>query len=209
MTREPPRTVVAFDFDGTITRHDTMLPFLGRTLGWGQMSAALMAQSVGITLAVIGVRSRDAAKERLLRRLLAGRPVGPLEQAAESFADYLLADRLRRDTLDRIRSHRAAGHELVVVSAAPDLWVSPLAARLGFTATLATRLEIGPDGRLTGGLLGLNCRGAEKVRRLQEWVGDETPIAAAYGDSSGDREMIAFAGEGGLRLNREWVRRRG
>lgn len=208
MTERPRRTVAAFDFDGTITRGDTLLAFLGASLGWRPVAGALVAQCLAITRAVVGGRSRDAAKEALLRRLLAGRPLAPLEQAAETFADHLLAGRLRQDTLGRIAAHRAAGHELVVVSASPELWVAPVARRLDFTATLATRLEVGSDGCLTGGLVGRNCRGPEKVRRLREWLGDDEPIVVAYGDSAGDKEMLAFAGEGGLRLNREGRRRR-
>jgi len=208
VTERPGRTVAAFDFDGTITRSDTMLVFLVRSLGWRPVVAALVTQSPSITRAVVGGASRDTAKEALFRRLLAGRPLAPLEEAAEAFADHLLAGRLRQDTLERISDHRTAGHELVVVSASPELWVGPVARRLGFTATLATRLEVGSDGCLTGGLVGRNCRGPEKVQRLREWLGDDEATLLAYGDSAGDSEMLAFAGEGGLRLHRERGRRR-
>jgi phosphatidylglycerophosphatase C len=56
---------------------------------------------------------------------------------------------------------------------------------------------VGPDGRLTGELAGANVRSAEKVRRLEAWIagstlGDEA-IVWAYGDSAGDRELLARA----------------
>jgi len=208
MTEQAQRTVAAFDFDGTITRRDTMLPFLSHTVGWAPTATALAAISVpGIRVAV-GRGSRQAAKEALFGRLLTGRPLASLEQAAESFADRLVTDGLRRDTLDRVQAHAAAGHELVVVSASPELWVAPVARRLGFTTVLATRLEVDAAGYLTGRLVGRNCRGPEKVSRLRGWLGDETPLVLAYGDSRGDREMLAFAGEGGLLLSRETRRRR-
>ena len=208
MTEQAQRTVAAFDFDGTITRHDTMLPYLSHTVGWAPTAAAIAALCVPIARAGVDRQARDWAKEALLGRLLGGRSLASLQQAAESFADGLVAGGLRRDTLDRIQTDAAAGHELVVVSASPELWVAPVARRLGFAAVVATRLEVGPDGRLTGALLGRNCRGPEKVVRLQEWLGDEAALVLAYGDSRGDREMLAFAGEGGLLLNREARRRR-
>ena len=65
---------------------------------------------------------------------------------------------------------------------------------------LATRLAVGADGRLTGELDGANCRGPEKVRRLHEWLdtahgGRSAVEVVAYGDSPGDREMLADADE--------------
>jgi phosphatidylglycerophosphatase C len=199
---EQVRTVAAFDFDGTITRSDTLIPFLRRSVGSARTARALLALSVRITRSMAGAGSRDAAKEELLRRLLAGQPVAALEAVAESFADHLVAYGLRSETLERIAFHHAAGHELVVVSASPEIYVAPVARRLGFTAALGTRLEVGPDGRLTGRLVGPNCRGPEKVRRLEEWLGEEACTVVAYGDSRGDRELLAFAGDGAVRMAR-------
>ena len=197
---EQVRTVAAFDFDGTITRHDTLVPFLQRSAGRARTARALLALSVRVTASMAGVGSRDAAKEELLRRLLAGEAVAALEEVAEAFADHVVAHRLRPETLEHVERHRAAGHELVVVSASPELYVAPVARRLRFAAALGTRLEVGPDGRLTGRLVGQNCRGPEKVRRLTEWLSDDTCAVVAYGDSRGDRELLALAGEEGVRM---------
>jgi len=200
--------VAAFDFDGTITRHDTLLPFLVHLLGRRRTARGLAMLSTQVPRAMAGGASRDVLKQNLLYHLLVGQDAEAARRAAESFADHLLAGRLRTDSLERIRSHQAAGHELVMVSASPELYVAPIAGRLGFSGALATRLEVGPDGRLTGRLAGQNCRGPEKVRRLQEWLGKDTPVILAYGDSRGDREMLAFAGEGGTWLKRPTLLRR-
>ena len=198
------RLVAVFDFDGTITRWDTLLPFLRRAAGSARTARALLATALHVVRSAAGGRSRDAAKEDLLGRLLAGLPAPVAEDAAEAFADHLVARRLRVDTLRRMESHRAAGHEVVIVSASPELYVAPVARRLGVDAALGTRLAVGPDGCLTGRLVGRNCRGAEKVRRLQEWLGGPVRVVAAYGDSRGDRELLAMAGDGAV-----WLGRRG
>lgn len=205
---EQVRTVAAFDFDGTVTRSDTLIPFLRRSAGSIRTARALLALSVRITRSMAGAGSRDEAKEELLRRLLAGQPVAALEAEAESFADHVVGHGLRRETLERIEFHRAAGHELVLVSASPELYVAPVARRLGFAAALGTRLEVGPDGRLTGRLVGRNCRGPEKVRRLEEWLGEDACTVVAYGDSRGDRELLAFAGDRAVWMNRRRRARR-
>ena len=186
---DTPAGLAAFDFDGTISRRDTLLPFLQRLCG---------AQRVFRALARAAGRSRfdrNAWKDGVLVHLLAGRALAEVEEAGAEYAAFLHADgRLRPGALERIRAHRAAGHEVVVVSASPEVYLAPLGERLGVDAVLATRLEVTDDGVLTGRMLGLNCRGPEKVARLDGWLAGRTPRRVwAYGDSAGDRELLARA----------------
>ena len=58
---------------------------------------------------------------------------------------------------------------------------------------LCTTLGVDADGILTGRLEGGNVRGPEKVRRVQEWLGAGPVELWAYGDSGGDRELLALA----------------
>jgi phosphatidylglycerophosphatase C len=189
------RVVAAFDFDGTITRRDTLVPFLAYACGRARVAAALAAVAPRLTLAVAGRGSRDDAKVALLEHVVAGRDAGEIAAAGRAFADRLAQDdrRLRADVLERVRWHREAGHELVLVSASLTTYLDPLAPRLGFDTVLATTLEVAPDGRLTGRLVGLNCRGAEKVARLDAWLAGSACTLWAYGDSSGDDELLARA----------------
>jgi phosphatidylglycerophosphatase C len=132
-------------------------------------------------------------KEQLTTRLLAGYPGADLAAAGRRYADHL-ATHLRPDVVERLDFHRSAGHELVLISASPTVYLDPLGTQLGFTAVIATRLEIGSDGNVTGRLDGGNCRGEEKVIRLRAWLGARVPVEVwAYGDSSGDDELLAFA----------------
>lgn len=183
---EDARTVAVFDFDGTLTRRDTLLPFLRRTRGGPRTSIALLATSLLL------LRDRDAAKEGLLRRLLAGADVDELHTAATVFADVVVERSLRPSMLERVEAHKADGHELVIVTASPELYVGPIGERLGFDAVLGTRLETDGNGHLTGRLQGRNCRGVEKVERLRAWLGSDAELYA-YGDSSGDRALWQFA----------------
>lgn len=190
------RTVVALDLDGTLTRSDTLLPFLWRACGRRRTAAALVAHSFLIVGSMTGIASRHDAKERLLARLLRGRSVSDLEEAADVFADAVMATGMRAEMLERIERHRRQGHELVIVSASPELYVESLGRRLGVDAVIGTRLEVDEAGCLTGRLEGLNCRGPEKVARLRTWLGDNGTVAWAYGNSGGDRELLALARHG-------------
>ena len=184
--------VAAFDLDGTLTRRDTLLPFLQRLCGTTAVMRALMPEWSAVPAVAMGTIDRDTTKARVLARLLTGWVATDIVDAAEDYAEHVVTARLRADTISRVTWHREQGHRLVIVSASPDLYVGPVAAALGFEAALATRLEVA-DGRLTGRLVGNNVRGAEKVRRLKAHFGDGPMTLWAYGDSSGDRELLAAA----------------
>ena len=188
----PEAGLAAFDFDGTISRRDTFLPFLQRVCGAQRVFRAL-ARSLGSSRL-----DRDAWKDAVLVRLLAGRPVDEIEAAGREYARFLADDgRLRADALERVAEHQRRGHAVVVVSASPEVYLGPLGERLGTDAVLATRLEVGDDGLLTGRMLGPNCRGPEKVSRLDAWLdGRRCGPLWAYGDSSGDRELLLRADVG-------------
>ena len=85
----------------------------------------------------------------------------------------------------------------MIVSASFELYVEPLGSLLGVDGVLATRL-VTDAGRFTGDLDGPNCRGPEKVQRLHAWLdqhhgGRAAVELVAYGDSPGDRELLADA----------------
>jgi HAD superfamily hydrolase (TIGR01490 family) len=185
--------VAAFDFDGTISHRDSLLPFLVSVRGPVAVGLALFRIAPQLACMAVGRGDRDATKERLVGKLLTGHPADELREAGRRHASALV-HRLRPATLERIRWHREQGHELVMISASPSVYLEPLAAELGFDAVLATRLQDDGAGRLTGRLEGGNVRGAAKVSRLEGWLGGREPAALwAYGDSSGDRELLARA----------------
>lgn len=105
-------------------------------------------------------------------------------------------------TSDSLRDfvHYTVGRgRLVLVSASPALYLRHWAADAGFDAVLATEIEF-RDGGFSGSFTSPNCWGAEKVRRLQHWFASDPPdVLYAYGDSLGDREMLALADHAWLR----------
>ena len=190
------RTVAAFDFDGTLVPGDSLLPFVWRAAGPKRFSHAVARHGLRTALAAgARVGSRDAAKAAFVSTALRGLPVSEVVAAGVAFS-HRLEDKVHPAALDRIAWHRARGDELVLISASLLVYLEPLAQRLGFDAVLATGLETGQDGLLTGALDGLNVRGAEKVARLERWL-DGCPCELwAYGDSPGDNELLARADHG-------------
>ena len=84
---------------------------------------------------------------------------------------------------------------VVIVSASIENWVTPFFSDQPSIKVLGTQIEV-VDGRLTGRFLSANCYGQEKVNRLlSEYPDRKAYHLTAFGDSSGDRELLAFADE--------------
>ncbi|MSO79810.1 MAG: HAD-IB family hydrolase [Acidimicrobiia bacterium] len=188
----PVRRVAAFDFDRTLTTSDTLVPFLRAVVGTRDLALAAIINAPRFALAMLNDRCRDAAKAAVFRRVLAGRAEAGLRTFGERYADAIVTHRLRSGMPERIEWHRGQGHEIVIVSASPTLYLDAVGRRLGLDAVIATELEVGSDGCLTGEIVGANVRRAEKVRRLEAWLGGDAEIWA-YGDSTGDRELLERA----------------
>jgi len=192
---EPTQTdvVAAFDFDGTISTGDSLQYFLRRVLGWPRYLLALLLAAPWLLACALHLIDRHQAKQRLLRVSLGGTTVTQAQGWAADFIAHALPGLLRPEMLARVAWHQAQGHRTVLVSASPSLYLQPWAAQMGFEAALCTELQ-SVDGRYTGRLATRNCWGPEKVRRLEAWWGASAPARMyAYGDSRGDREMLARA----------------
>lgn len=187
-------SVAAFDFDGTLVRGDSLRPFMIALLGPAGFTAAL-TRAVPRMGWAYRRGGRDQAKAALLARALAGVDAERARQVGVRFG-ATLAGRVKPPLLERITWHRAQGHRLILVSASLDLYLDEFGRRTGFDRVIATRLATsvdGPGAVLTGALLGANVRAGEKETRLRAELGPGPVELWAYGDSAGDREMLAMA----------------
>jgi phosphatidylglycerophosphatase C len=191
--------VVAFDFDGTLTVRDSFNAFLI----WrrGPLRAAITATTLlPAAIAYLFHRDRGRLKSALVSAFLGGETLEAASQDATRFATTRGMGLLRPDALARWRKWRKEGACLIIVTASPEFLVKPFADKLAADQLLATRLGVDSFGRFTGVLEGRNCRGPEKVARLKALFGPCLDLEAAYGDTSGDTEMLAASRHPGFRV---------
>lgn len=207
--------LVAFDFDGTLTRVDTSVPFLRHALGPRATLSAGLRTLPGLPGAVreaaegartggdglgrggagrLWGRLEARVHARLLETGLAGRSRAWLADVGRRFAAEALPALLRPDALRRVEAHRRRGHRVALVSASLEVYLAPWGAPRGIDPVVGTRLAFDDDDRCTGRLEGRPCWGAEKIRRLEAAVG---PLPGwtlvAYGDSAGDGDLLDAA----------------
>lgn len=187
--------VAAFDFDGTITTKDTLVTFLefleGRIGCWKKLT--VMAPTfAGFA---VGLIPRQEVKEAIIRSFFRPYPYDVVQFHGDEFArSEALAKLMRKEALERIAWHHEQNHRLVLVSAGIGPYIIPWGLLHGFDDILCSELEVVGTQEITGKLVGKNCRGAEKVKRLEELLGPRDQyILYAYGNSDGDKEMLEYA----------------
>ena len=198
MEEQKPITIAAFDFDGTITQTDSMFGFVRYVSGKWRYRLGL------IWLGPLFIKYRykwitpHRAKEVFLSHYLGGKTDEELKTLGEKFSREIIPKILRPKAIEKLRWHQQEGHRCFVVTASMAYWIKPWALENGLEF-VGTRHEVA-NGVFTGKIDGKNCAGPEKVNRLLEILGNqEIEKSYAYGDTSGDKEMLEWADEGGYR----------
>lgn len=190
------KKIYAFDFDGTLTKRDTLIVFLLYAKGWKEFIKCF-AMHLHLLLAMkIGLADSGKVKERIFTHYFKGMQEKTFDELCHRFAESH-KHLLRSKGIQKINEALAEPDSTVmIVSASINNWVAPFFKDMHEIEIFCTRIETVND-IVTGRFLSANCRKAEKVRRILALHPDrKSYYLTAYGDSAGDIEMLNFADEG-------------
>ena len=193
------KSIAFFDFDGTITRKDTMIELIKFHKGTAGYFTGLALIAPWLVAMKLGIITNQQGKEKLLAHFFKGMTVNEFNKICEAFSQTVIPNLIRSDAWEAIQKHFAEGNEVVVVSASAENWVKPWCKKNNIEV-LASILDL-QDGKITGKLKGTNCNDEEKVNRiLLSYDPAMYKDIYAYGDSSGDKKMLEFATHGYYRM---------
>jgi phosphatidylglycerophosphatase C len=184
--------IAFFDFDGTITTRDSLLEFIKFSKGRPHFYLGFLLNSPWLLAYKVGLISNQAAKERIMRFFFGGMSMPAFQSLCDRFSAEVLPGLVRPKARMEIERLRALDTRIVIVSASPENWLSDFSKQSG-ADLIATRLATKGE-RITGRIEGLNCHGEEKVIRIKKaYRLSDYDERYAYGDSRGDRPMLALA----------------
>ncbi|MGJ0355679.1 HAD-IB family hydrolase [Aliarcobacter cryaerophilus] len=183
-----------FDFDGTITTDDSLLKFIRFVVGDRRFLLGLVVLSPMLVLYKLKLIPNYKAKQYMLSWFFKGMRKVDFLKVANEYSLVHIDKILRPKAIEKINWHKNQGHKVVVVSASIECWLRPWCEKNNLEL-IATKLEI-KDDIVTGKLLSKNCYGVEKVNRIKELYDLENfDYIYAYGDSSGDKQMLEISHE--------------
>ena len=185
------RKIVAFDFDGTLTTKDTLLAFIRDVHGTKAFLLGFLRYAPLLVLMKLRLYPNYQVKQKVFSYFFKGMTIGEFDKLCQHFA-ATHRHLLRPQGLATMEQVQADGAAVVIISASIDNWVQPFFPSV---KVLGTQIEV-KEGHLTGYFLTKNCYGQEKVNRLVDIYPNRADYhLTAYGDSRGDRELLAFADE--------------
>ncbi len=188
-----PTAFAFFDFDDTLAKGDSIFPFLLYCIKRGLApKRQLFKAAAGFLRWKIQPSSGRAVKEMTLN-FIQGRTAEEMDGIARDFFRDVQQKFFFEDAAPELFQLREQGAKIVVVSASSDLYMKVLPEFLPVDAVISTVCEV-QDGVYTG-KIGKNCKGDEKVRRINEWLtaqglSIDKAKSAGYGDSPSDAPMI-------------------
>jgi HAD superfamily hydrolase (TIGR01490 family) len=183
-----------FDFDGTITYRDSFRDFLQYAVKKPAYYLGLIALSPVLIAYMLGIVPNDVAKQKVFAHFFSGWTTEDFGTLAEKYSASEIDNIIRPEALKKIVWHQRQGHTVVVVSASIKQWLSHW-CRVQKVNLISTEIE-SQNEILTGQFRTPNCHGSEKVKRLKERFDfSRIDYIYAYGNSSGDKDMLALADE--------------
>jgi HAD superfamily hydrolase (TIGR01490 family) len=187
-------TIAAFDFDGTLTYRDTLIPYLAFCCGWPRLIWAGFKNLPALLGYMLGHIDRKQIKEIFLTELLKGLPISQLKESGTAFIHAHINSNLRPKGIERLKWHQSKGHRCILISANLNVNLEAWAKEMGFERLISSEVAADSAGNATGRLAGENCWGPEKRARLEKLLGSKSGyLLYAYGDSRGDQEMLELA----------------
>jgi HAD superfamily hydrolase (TIGR01490 family) len=132
-------------------------------------------------------------------RPLRERSVEALSDAQALFMQRVIEPALRDSARDLVRRHQAQGDRVALVTATNEFVTAPIAAAFGIPALIAVQLERDARGSITGRIRGTPSYREGKVRRVEDWLGEQGASwsdcgrITVYSDSLNDLPLLEIA----------------
>lgn len=188
------------DLDGTLIKGDSLRLFLRFSSGsqWGFLLRSVLSIPI-LILWKLGLVKTESAKGRLIYNFVGSIENNDFEQLGMDFSQRVLIPRIREFIKEKIETANASGGLSLIVSASPEQWVKPIAESLNALA-ISTRLSFN-SGRFEGKISGKNCKGVEKIHRIEQEVDiSQFKEIWVFGNSQGDLPMMQIG-------TRTWYKR--
>ena len=186
-----------FDLDQTLIPWDTQLLFCDFILKRMPLRRLYLLGLIPL-LPFYKILGAEGMK-RVFLNYLWGLDQPTLDELASEFVEQHFPDTFYPEIIELLEQQKQSGKITILTSASPEIWVKPIAEKLGFDHYFGTSVEITPRIRLFPDLPGGNNKGANKLRKMRHLLPfgfdstkDKIPNSHGFSDSHADLPMLSI-----------------
>lgn len=172
------KKIDVFDFDKTLYKKDSSVEFYLYCLSkYKKIIKYFPSQVFGFLLYKLKIKPKEYYKEKFFSFLKS------IEKPEDVVKDFWSSrkDDFRKEFIENSKKFK------IVISASPEFLLKDICTELGIDYCIASKVDIN-----TGKFLSKNCKGEEKVNRLNEYIQDYE-IENFYSDSLTDKYLARLA----------------
>ncbi|MBQ4811031.1 HAD-IB family hydrolase [Pseudoalteromonas luteoviolacea] len=186
------KALALFDFDGTITTEDCYTKFIFFATPKARLYIGYFLVLPIIALYKLGILPANKTRPILSKVAFWRRTENEVVEKARQYVEYVLPPLIRQEVLNKIKWHQTMDHDVYVVSASINPYLSIWCRQIGINL-LCSELEC-IDGEYTGNYILGDCSGVNKVKLLEMQINpSEYEHIYAYGDTEEDMAMLSIA----------------
>ncbi|MDD3341510.1 MAG: HAD-IB family phosphatase [Bacilli bacterium] len=174
------KKIDVYDFDGTIYKGDSSIDFMFFALGKNKKIWTLFFKYVWFTVLYMLHRISSSTYKQIFFSFLT-----KLENVDDLVAEFW--KKKQNKIASFFLKEVEKGNSIYVISASPTFLLKPFLSSFSNVSLIATVMD-----KKTGEIKGENCKGKEKIRRLNKEVGNAS-IHSFYTDSLHDLPLVKLA----------------
>ena len=187
-----------FDIDYTITRKETLMEFFKYLVSKDIKNIKFLPRALYSGL-MYGVKVYDERRvKECFLKFIENIDEAELAKLTKSFYDERISKILYKDAVDMIKKLKKEGYMVVLISASPEFYVKEFYAIKEVDLIIGTKFTF-EGGKFIRKMDGNNCKGEEKVRRLNKVLKEKNikvdfKNSYMFSDSLSDKPLLDLVG---------------
>lgn len=188
-----------FDIDYTITRKETLMEFFKYIVSKDIKNIKFLPRALYSGL-MYGVKVYDEKRvKECFLKFIENIDEAELAKLTKSFYDERISKILYKDAVDMIKKLKSEGYMVVLISASPEFYVKEFYAIKEVDLIIGTKFTF-DSGKFIRKMDGNNCKGEEKVKRLNEVLKEKNikvdfENSYMFSDSLSDKPLLDLVGK--------------
>lgn len=193
------KKLAIFDIDYTITKKETLMEFYKYSLEEDIKNIRFLPRALYSGLMYgVGIYDERRVKECFLK-FIDNIEEEKLQDLVKRFYKNRLSKILYKDAVDMMYKLKKEGYDIYLISASPEFYINEFYNIDVVDKVIGTRFEF-KEGKFIRKMVGSNCKGEEKVKRLKEVLTKENievdfKNSYMFSDSLSDKPLLDLVGK--------------